>query len=82
VIYLATWVHHCHRPCDSRRSWAAYVAGTLLVLMHECVTQLGGASLAVLVASDVPPGETTLPIHACICYIIVHCYGPQCSIVY
>lgn len=40
-----------------RCSWAAYVAGTLLVLMHECGAQLGGDSLAVLVASDVPPGS-------------------------
>lgn len=70
MIYLATWVHHCHHPCDSCRSWAAYVAGTLLVLMHECIAQLGGASLAVLVVSDVPPGETLT--HTCL-YMLYHC---------
>ena len=43
--------HAC--PC----SWAAYVAGTLLVLMHECGARVPpGMHLCALVASDVPPG--------------------------
>lgn len=38
-------------------SWAAYIAGTLLVLMHECGARVPpGMSLCALVASDVPPG--------------------------
>jgi galactokinase len=38
-------------------SWAAYVAGTLLVLMHECGARVPpGMHLCALVASDVPPG--------------------------
>lgn len=49
-----------HVPRASCRSWAAYVAGTLLVLMHECGGRPPpGMGFSALVASDVPPGEVT-----------------------
>lgn len=50
-------------PCgqDSHTSWAAYVAGCLLVLARERGAQrLAGLSVSILVSSDVPEGGWAL----------------------
>jgi galactokinase len=50
----------CAVQKDAPTSWAAYVAGALVVLARECGVRWGDAGISIFIHSDVPEGALKL----------------------
>ena len=72
ALKISTTRRYLFMQANALTSWAAYVAGCLLVLAHECGVAFQGRSVAILVSSDVPEG-----VRVCVC--VCACVRVQAS---